>query len=175
MGARPTWMGWVQIAKGPIRWVAQHQEAGQPFQLYAPDRRIGPDFPDVAIRSELKGSQTFEECLLLLAGRSLAQQEEAGWVVWEHHPGINEGFSLACLSYSNTTHQGTLDLGVNRLWPGEKLGKSTGEDQDPRWGRYTHSFHTETHTIESFMDLVRNGFFFLAHHETLSPSEVQFH
>ena len=63
--------------------------------------------------------------------------------------------STSCFSETDT-----IDLGVSRLWPGEKLGKSTGDDRDPRWGKHTFSFHTESHTIDSFMDLVSNGISF---------------
>lgn len=46
-------------------------------------------------------------------------------------------------------------IGVNRLWPGEKL-----PPKDPRWGRYTRSFHSETLDVTSFMELISEGFAF---------------
>lgn len=49
----------------------------------------------------------------------------------------------------------TFRIGVNRLWPGQKLPAG-----DHRWGKYTRSFHAETHSLDSFMKLVRSGFAF---------------
>jgi hypothetical protein len=46
-------------------------------------------------------------------------------------------------------------IGINRLYPGEKL--PTG---DPRWGEHTGSFHQERHTIETLINLIRQGFAF---------------
>ena len=42
-----------------------------------------------------------------------------------------------------------LAIGINPLWPGEKLPQG-----DPRWGQYTHSFRKEQHTIESLIKRV---------------------
>ena len=41
------------------------------------------------------------------------------------------------------------DVGINKLWPGEKL-----PDGDSRWGKHTASFHTEQHTIDSLIQRV---------------------
>lgn len=54
-----------------------------------------------------------------------------------------------------TTTAIKIDLGINQLWPAEKLPPG-----DRRWGTYTRSFHKQTHTIDSFVEAVRRGFAF---------------
>ena len=93
-----TWIGWVQIAEGPIRWIGQYQEWGRPYHLYVPDSRIGPKFPEVVIFSEsyMKvEAQTLKESLRLAAGPALSpRQEEVRWVLSKYESDTNEGFSL---------------------------------------------------------------------------------
>jgi hypothetical protein len=44
------------------------------------------------------------------------------------------------------------EIAINRLWPGEKLPQG-----DPRWKRYTRSFHRERHTLDSLIAHIRKG------------------
>ena len=49
-----------------------------------------------------------------------------------------------------TTHTALkINIGINGLWPGEKLPQG-----DPRWGQYTHSFLKESHTIDTLLQRV---------------------
>ena len=48
------------------------------------------------------------------------------------------------------------DIAINKLYPGVKLG-----DGDTRWGRFTASFYTESHSIDSLISRVtKDGFSF---------------
>lgn len=43
----------------------------------------------------------------------------------------------------------TFEVGINSLWPGEKLPRG-----DPRWSKHTASFQTESHSLETFAQRV---------------------
>ena len=52
----------------------------------------------------------------------------------------------------------TFDVGINPLWPGEKLPQG-----DPRWGEFNGAFRTEQHTPESlFNEVAKRGYAFSA-------------
>ena len=46
-------------------------------------------------------------------------------------------------------------VSINRMYPGEKLPKG-----DPRWYRFTRSFHQESHTLDSITAEIRLGYSF---------------
>ena len=49
----------------------------------------------------------------------------------------------------------TFEIAINRLYPGEKLA-----DGDPRWGGYKGGFRLKTHSTESLLAEVRQGYAF---------------
>ena len=111
-----TWIAWVQIAEGPIRWVGQSQERGQAYLLYVPDSRITPKFSGVEILSQplKQEAQMLEESLRLVAGTDLSSwQEEARWVPSKSELGTNKGLSLSIAE--QLTNYKTLRENTNRL------------------------------------------------------------
>ena len=45
-----------------------------------------------------------------------------------------------------------IDIAINRLYPGEKF-----PDKDLRWGKFTHSFHKQSLTVEELIAEVTQG------------------